>query len=148
MGIYKHILAMTDFSEDSTHSVKVAVELAAHYEADLTILHTAHDESQFNLVLTEEEYSKIKSRIDAEVDNNFKAMEGEIPELKELKTSYNTIVRRGIPYVEGLLEIEKNEYDLVVIGSHGRNSIKKFFYGSTAEKIVRRSHISVHITRL
>lgn len=147
MSLYTHILAMTDFSEDSTHCIAVATELAGHFDAKLTILHTAHDESQLNLVLSKEEYAKIRNRIDEEVDKSFDKMAKEIPQLKDLKQGYNTITRRGTPYVEGLIEIEKDIYDLVVIGSHGRNRISKFFYGSTAEKIVRRSHISVHITR-
>ncbi len=145
MKTYNHILAMTDFSKDSIYSVRIAAELAKFYNAKLTILHVAHDESQLQVVLNAQEYSNIKKRLDDEIDKNFESLIKEVALLKELEV--NTVIRRGVPYVEGLIEIEKDIYDLVVLGSHGHTGVKKFFYGSTAEKIVRRSHISVHITR-
>ena len=145
MGTFKHILAMTDFSKDSKYSVSIAAELAKFYNAKLTILHVAHDESQFNVVLLKEEYEKIKNRISEETNKNFEKLEEEIPLLADVE--YDTVIRRGTPYVEGILEIEKKLYDLVVLGSHGNTGVKKFFYGSTAEKISRRSDINVMITR-
>ena len=145
MSTYNHILAMTDFSEDSVYSIKIAAELAKFYNAKLTILHVAHDESQLKIVLNDKEYDDIKKRLTKEIDKEFDALLVKIPTLKELDVE--TVIRRGVPYVEGLLEIEKDLYDLVVLGSHGRTGVKKFFYGSTAEKIARRSTISVHITR-
>jgi nucleotide-binding universal stress UspA family protein len=119
--------------------------LAKFYNAKLTILHVAHDESQLQIVLNAGEYENIKKRMDEEINKNFNKLMNDVALIKELEV--NTVIRRGVPYVEGLIEIEKNIYDLVVLGSHGHTGIKKFYYGSTAEKIVRRSNISVHITR-
>ncbi len=48
-GFYKHILVMTDFSEDSLYAVKIAGKLAKMSGCKLTILHVAHDESQLSL---------------------------------------------------------------------------------------------------
>ncbi|MGA1845620.1 universal stress protein [Deferribacter abyssi] len=144
-SIYKHILVMTDFSEDSLNAVRVAANIAKFCNSELTILHVAHDESQIKLYLTDSEYEKIKEKIDIEIEEQLQDIHKKLPLLDELKV--NHLIRRGIPYVEGLLEIEKGDYDLVVIGSHGKTSIKKFFYGSTAEKITRRAPISVLITR-
>jgi len=146
MGIYKHILVMTDFSLDSEHAVKVSAQMALFFNANLTILHVAHDESQFSLFINKNDYAQIKEKIDEEIKDNFKQLEIKIPELREVQ--YNKKVRRGTPYVEGLLEIESGDYDLVVVGSHGLSGIRTFFYGSTSEKIVRRSPVAVHITRL
>ncbi|MBT8763694.1 universal stress protein [Desulfohalobiaceae bacterium Ax17] len=146
MGIYKHILVMTDFSLDSEHAVKVSAQMALFFKSNLTILHVAHDESQFSLFINKSDYAQIKEKIDEEINDNFKQLEIKIPELREVQ--YTKKVRRGIPYVEGLLEIESGDYDLVVVGSHGLSGIKTFFYGSTSEKIVRRSPVAVHITRL
>lgn len=143
--IYKHILVMTDFSDDSLNAIRVAANLAKSCESKLTILHVAHDESQLKLYVNEEEFENIRKRLDEEINNQLKELNKSVPLLNELDVSY--IIRRGIPYVEGLLEIEKGDYDLVIIGSHGKTSIKKFFYGSTAEKIVRRAPISVLVTR-
>ncbi len=144
-NIYKNILVMTDFSEDSKYAVSVAARLALQGGSELTILHVAHDESQISLYINESDVKRIKEQIDREVQAEMDRLKEEIPELKELRARH--IIRRGIPYVEGLLEIEKGGYDLVVLGSHGRTSIKKFFFGSTVAKVARRAPVSVLITR-
>jgi len=38
---------------------------------------------------------------------------------------------------------ERNHYDLIVIGSHGRTGIKKVIFGSVAEGVISRSHLPV-----
>ncbi len=144
-GIYKHILVMTDFSEDSRYAVAVAARLARMNRSNLTILHVAHDESQISLYINESDVRRIKEQIDKEVKMEMDRLTETIPELKDLKI--RQVIRRGIPYVEGLLEIEKGEYDLVILGSHGKTSIKKFFFGSTVAKVARRAPVSVLITR-
>ena len=39
--------------------------------------------------------------------------------------------------------VEKNNIDLVVLGTHGRTGVRKFLLGSVAEEIWRRSHVPV-----
>ncbi len=142
---YKHILVMTDFSEDSLYAVSVASQIAVMSGSSLTILHVAHDESQISLYVNESDVKKIREQIDREVQEEMEKLVERVPQLKELDVK--KVIRRGIPYVEGLLEIEKGKYDLVVLGSHGRTSIKKFFFGSTVAKVARRAPVSVLITR-
>jgi len=142
---YKSILVMTDFSEFSDRAVEFAAELALAQKAELTILHVAHDESHFELYITSADYDYIKNKIDEEVAKKFKEQETRIPVLGKLE--YVKKIRRGTPYIEGIDEIESNGYDLMVIGSHGETGLTKFFYGSTAEKILRNSPISVHVTK-
>jgi nucleotide-binding universal stress UspA family protein len=75
----------------------------------------------------------------------FDKLEKTIPEL--VKTSYERKIRNGIPYISSLYEIENGDYYLVFAGSHGRSDLKKSLMGSTAEKVLRRSPISVFVTR-
>ena len=37
--------------------------------------------------------------------------------------------------------------DLLVIGTHGRRGVKRFFLGSVAEQVIRQSHIPVLLVR-
>jgi len=145
-GFYKHILVMTDFSDDALYALEIAASMAKMGGSELTILHVAHDESQLSLYVGEDTLSRIRRELDNEIDEQLKDLKKAVPVLKEIK-QVNYVIRRGIPYVEGIIEIEKGNYDLVVLGSHGQSSIKKFFYGSTVEKVARRSPVSVLITR-
>lgn len=144
-GFFKHILVMTDFSEDAYYATEVAAKMAKMGGCKLTIMHVAHDESQICLYFDQEKMDEIKKKIDDEVEKKFNDLIEKIPELKDIEVK--KVIRRGVPYVESLLEIEKGIYDLVVMGSHGQSGIRKFFFGSTVEKVARRSPVSVLVTR-
>lgn len=53
----------------------------------------------------------------------------------------------GDPSAEILDFAEKNDIDLIVIPSHGRTGIDRFFLGSVAEKVVRFAHCPVLVLR-
>jgi nucleotide-binding universal stress UspA family protein len=38
---------------------------------------------------------------------------------------------------------EKNDIELIVIGTHGKTGVQRFLMGSVAENVVRHSKISV-----
>ena len=42
---------------------------------------------------------------------------------------------------------EKNDIDLIVMGSHGKSAIQRFLIGSIAEKVVKYSKIAVLVVR-
>ena len=45
---------------------------------------------------------------------------------------------------DGILKIsQKNDVDLIVMGSHGASGYKEMFIGSNAEKVVRNSEVPV-----
>ncbi len=144
--MYKNILVMTDFSEHSNYAVEVACELTAKFSCNLYILHVANVESGFTLLLDDKEYAAIKEKMDKAIEEELIKLPEKIPCLKNV--NYTPIHRRGIPYEEGLKEIETGRYDLLVMGSHGKSNVTTFFYGSTTAKLTRRSPISTLTTRL
>ncbi len=140
------ILVPTDFSEDSYYALGHAIEIAKRRQCPLTILHVNHDESMLYHYLSEKEYERLKQGALDDARLELENMVKRFPELKEISYSYH--LRRGVPYVEILDELDKNPVDLVVIGSHGRSNLDlKYYYGTTAEKIVRRARTSILVTR-
>jgi len=143
---YKHILALTDFSDYSKKAVEEAAKIAKCQGSKLTVMHVAYDQSQFQLYINENQYKDIRKKIDLEVEENFSKLEEEITILKDM--DWESYVRRGTPYIESLYEMESGDYDLVVIGSHGEGGFKRIVHGSTAGKILRHCPISILITKI
>lgn len=54
---------------------------------------------------------------------------------------------RGRPDRLIVREAEEGEFDVIVVGSHGRDGIARVLLGSVAEKVVRRSPIPVLVVR-
>ena len=144
--MFKNILSMTDFSEDADYAVSTAIQLAKSFGAKLTILHIIHDESQLPFYLSSIQYEELNKAIIVEIERKFREYQEKMADLKNIQ--YITKIRRGSSYAQGIIEMEEGDYDLVVIGSHGQSALKKFFYGSTSEKIIRRSPISVLVTKM
>ncbi len=143
---FKTILVPIDFSDDSLNALKHGIEIAKKFNSKLFILHVNHDESLLYHYLTDEEFEELKERIIKDVQNQLEKLEDKFPELKDIDYHYR--IRRGVPYVEIVEETEKEHVDLVIVGSHGKTSAKKFFYGGTTSKVARRAKCNVMITRL
>ncbi|MDM8555039.1 universal stress protein [Desulfococcaceae bacterium HSG7] len=142
---YQNVLVLTDFSKDSDEAVKAAVDFAKKYNSRLTVLNVVRDTYNLTYVLSDSEYHGLERKLRRHAEELFDKMETEIPELAEI--GYERKIRTGTPYISCLYEIEKGNYDLVFAGSHGRTDLKKVVMGSTAEKVLRRSPISVFVTR-
>ena len=143
--MFQNILVSIDFSEDSYYALKHGIRLAEKFNSTLFILYVNHDESMLFHYLSEEEYEKIKEKALQEAKKQLEKLIEKFPELNNIDCHYN--VRRGVPYVEIIEEIESKPIDLVIIGSHGRTGAKKFFFGGTAEKVARRARTNIMITR-
>lgn len=142
---YQNVLVLTDFSKDSDEAVKAAVDFAKKYNSSMTILNVVRDTYNLTYVLSDSEYHQLERKLEKHADKQFNKMETAIPELVEI--GYKRKIRKGTPYISCLYEIDNGDYDLVFAGSHGRSDLKKGIMGSTAEKVLRRSPISVFVTR-
>ena len=52
-------------------------------------------------------------------------------------------ILEGVPNTEILRCAEEQKADLIVMGSQGHSTVSRFLIGSTAERVVRRSHLTV-----
>ncbi len=142
---FNTILVPVDFSDDSLYALQQGIDLAKKFNSKLLILHVNHDESMLFHYLSDDEFEELKQRIIKDVQTQLEKLEDKFPDLKKLDYHYR--IRRGVPYVEIVEETEQENVDLVIVGSHGRTSAKKFFYGGTTSKVARRAKCSVMITR-
>jgi nucleotide-binding universal stress UspA family protein len=58
-----------------------------------------------------------------------------------------TVIVSGIPYDEILAKADEEKVSLIVLGTHGRAGLDHLLFGSTAERVVRRSRCPVMTIR-
>jgi len=142
---FKNILVPTDFSQFSNKAVECALYFAEKYNAKITLLHSillfqeeGNDGSQL------EEYERFVKEKETEIEHK---MNIHFQRAKKRGVDIASKVLRGFSAADTILEhLGEGDYDLIVVGTHGRTGIKKWVYGSVAEKIVRFSRVPVLTT--
>lgn len=142
----ERILFPTDFSEGSAHALHYAVDLVKHYNAKLYILHVIYDigkafGSHVPHVSADELHKEMNTWAMKEMDTCC------IEETRGLaKVDKSVLV--GVPYEEIIKFADKENIDLIVIGTYGRSGLERFIFGSTAERVVRRAPCPVMTVRV
>lgn len=136
------ILVPVDFSENSTRAVEWALLLAEYFEADITMIHVIlfyqEDVGESERMETFEKLVREKEkRIQQQLNKQSR-------EVSKRDINIQSVVLRGISPADTLMEfISEMNFDLVVMGTHGKTGIRHFVQGSVAEKIVRNAPIPV-----
>jgi len=63
--------------------------------------------------------------------------------LKTRGIAPRAVTVKGTAADEILSYAEKNDVDLIVMSTHGRSGLSRFFFGSVAEKVSRHSRVPV-----
>ena len=132
--MFNKILFPTDFSDCAIKTTNFAVEFALFHKAELIFCHvvTKQDDSR--------EYSILKEEVSLKLED-LKLKDLDVDNLK-----WDIVQLFGHSAAEEILkysEEDENQIDLIIIPSHGKTGFKKFLIGSTAERIIRHSHIPV-----
>jgi nucleotide-binding universal stress UspA family protein len=146
--MFKKILFCTDFSENSHYAFSYALDLAKTYKASLLILHVTpppvHPE-QLSIYLPPE---KLKELLKSQKDEMAHLLkENYLKKMDRLK-NFKVLFKEGEPFVEIIRTARKESAGLIVMGTHGRTGLDHVFFGSTAEKVVRKSPCPVLTVRL
>lgn len=101
---------------------------------DFGLGHLPSEEMRYDNELYEE-CSKIASRAEQKIKSK----------LKKLKIEHE--VPKGFIAEEICKKATQYNADLIIIGSHGRKGVEKFFLGSVAEEVLKSAPCSVEIIR-
>ena len=155
----KTILYATDLSENSQYAFGYAVSLANRHDAKIVVLHVIEDIShQMNVqvadLLGAEKWRELqRTRKKEVVDILVHKIESFCAETAVADESCpftvtDVKVRNGHPVEEIIAESIASDYDVIVMGTHGHGILAGAMMGSTAMRVVRRSHVPVMVIRL
>jgi len=134
-----NVLIPVDFSGASRKAMHYATHLAMKFNAKLTAVHIIPSFAAFNYAFPDdtrefEQKAFLETR---------RLLPAEIPEAYREQLSSQTIVKSGDVRDELLGVVAEEGVDLIVMGTHGRRHLSRFFLGSTTEAILR--HVPVPI---
>lgn len=135
----KNILFATDFSESSEAAQRYASLLAAESGAMLHIVHVADDSPAYIAGYTG--FGYVPELPDQVAQENEKRLAQIKPTSNGVRHQHHYLT--GVAEQEILAFAEKENIDLIVIGSHGRTGLSRLLLGSVAEAVARRAKCPV-----
>jgi nucleotide-binding universal stress UspA family protein len=140
----KNILFLTDFSQPSEAALPFALSVATAYHSAICALHVitpvVHGAySSASVYATPELVANATAAAEESAHEEMRRLDSQMAGLQ-----HDSITVRDIavwPAVERVLQ--EREFDLMVLGTHGRTGPLKLLMGSVAEEIFRRSPIPV-----
>jgi nucleotide-binding universal stress UspA family protein len=145
MKPFKKILVPVDFSSCSAEAVRTAADVSTRYGAEVCLVHVYEPiqyalpgnspfymPGQFESILAECEKRLADAKKEAEAAGIARAQTQQL---------------QGIPATEITEFAKKHDFDLIVMGTHGRTGLQHALIGSVAEKVVRRAPCAVLTVR-
>ncbi len=144
---FKRILCPVDFSDFSYQALDKAGELAAHFRAQLCVLHVAPPvETAYDL---DPYLGPIPSHVadyQEAVTEGARQKLGEVIEHKHFGIEVLPLLREGNAADEIVNTIGMENSDLIVIATHGLSGWRHLVFGSVAEKVIRLAPCPVLVT--
>jgi nucleotide-binding universal stress UspA family protein len=146
MNEFKTILFATDFSESSDYAFGKALTLARKFNARLLILHVINEPVDLRgFYVPHISFDKLEEEIE---EGAQKMMEKFCRTHIRDYDNFESFIVPGIPYDEVIKKAVAESADLIVMGTHGRTGLDHVLFGSTAEKVVRKSPVPVMTIRV
>lgn len=148
----KNILVPIDGSEHSNNALKFGLDLAEKYSAKLTLLSVAQPvvvtgpmfitQPMMPPTSTAMYVQAIESAHKKMLEDTYNRAKAEKPNMEISKRLVD-----GRP-ADRIVEIaDKENFDLIVIGSRGVGGVKKFFLGSVSDRVADEAHCPVLIVK-
>ena len=146
MATIRRILHPTDFSSASRAALARAVELAKANRAELVLAHVMTP----YVPITGEGY--MPPRLWAEMEASTRAharkqIDALAARAKKAGARVKTLLLEGVPHERIARAAKGQRADLIVMGTHGRTGLARFFVGSVAERVVASAPCPVMTVR-
>lgn len=135
MTLFKKILVPVDFSPHSTFAVRLGADLARRSSGAVTLLHV-FDPLPYALPGDYEVFEpEQRQRLDSQIHRSLAAAQRRAETAGAPRVT--TQLREGSPAAEIVELAAAGQFDLIVMGTHGRRGLQHAILGSIAERVVR-----------
>lgn len=143
---YQNILVPVDGSDTSFAAVKQAAELAKVFDSKITVVQVlALDPYIAAEYITAAQTNDLIERARTSIESTLEEAKAKFS--AEGLTVETRLIEGQMIHQEILNAAKESNADLIVIGSHGRTGLKKFFLGSVAQKILGETSVPVLVVR-
>ncbi len=136
MQAFRKILVPTDFGPQARQALDLACEIAAKFDALVTVLHVYATPIVPYMEPFPFPIDDFTSAAQAVLDR----------EVARARGSYERVdgvLGGGAPWRDIVDRVADEGYDLVVMGTHGRRGVSRVLVGSVAERVVRTCPVPV-----
>jgi nucleotide-binding universal stress UspA family protein len=156
---YRNILIATDLTPNAVNAFKHAVMMARRNNARLHLLHVVPEvdaavRSYVSTIMGEGSLDGFEKKHEEEARAEIKkrledfAREELADHPEDLQRIANIEVLHGHPVAQILLEADRIDADVIIVGSHGKGAVEYTFLGSVSERVLRKSKRPVFVVPL
>ena len=142
--MYDAILLPTDGSEQTVETMEHAIELAGNHDAAVHAL-AAVDERKYHS-LPDERRTEARETMERRAE---RAVDEVAMRAEDFGLNHDTAVRDGIPSEAILTYAERQDIDVIVIGTRGQSDHERQVrLGSVTQRVVERANIPVFVVHI
>lgn len=135
---FKRVLVATDFSPVSERALAYALPIVRRYGSTMSIVHAMSPQVREPIILDPLPFQLDRERLGAETEMARLAEEMPVKNLHP-----HMFLERGGAWDVLASIIQRENPDLLVLGTHGRGGLKKLVLGSVAEEVLRQAKCPV-----
>lgn len=142
----RRILHPTDFSRASGAAFLKAVALAKESRAELLLVHVLLPPTPFigDGYVSPKTYEELEAAARRSAQRELAKVAARA---QKAKARVKAVLVEGVPYDRIARVARSKRADLIVMGTHGRSGLSKFFLGSVAERVIARAPCPVLTVR-
>jgi len=135
MKAIRNLLVATDFSPASRPALRRAVELASANEAALWIVHVAPPPGPISPdgYVLPRVYEEMEQAIRADAQKRLRTL---LARARKQGVRGRALLLKGVPHEAIVRAARAHHADMIVLGTHGRTGMARFFVGSVAARVV------------
>ncbi len=142
----RRILHPTDFSRASGAAFLKAVALAKESRAELLLVYVLLPPTPFigDGYVSPKTYEELEAAARRSAQRELAKVAARA---QKAKARVKAVLVEGVPYDRIARVARSKRADLIVMGTHGRSGLSKFFLGSVAERVIARAPCPVLTVR-